>query len=130
MVRRLCYRCANGNTPAFESAFTTGGTGFKNPGGACPDLRPFQKTGEEKLTDGEVGAKTDFRLGNGRGRFNIAAFYTSYKNALQFLNAPNVCPPFRTTDPPPNGSLADNIAALELWGLKPTRSGSPVREVQ
>src|SRR3546814_3934970 len=77
------YRGANVNTPAFESAFTTGGTGCNNPGGACPDLRPFQKTGEEKLTDVEVGAKTDFRLGNGRGRFNIAAFYTSYKNALQ-----------------------------------------------
>src|SRR3546814_2614134 len=74
IVSRRGYRGANVNTPAFESAFTTGGTGCNNPGGACPDLRPFQKTGEEKLTDVEVGAKTDFRLGNGRGRFNIAAF--------------------------------------------------------
>src|SRR3546814_5661424 len=57
IVSRRGYRGANVNTPAFESAFTTGGTGCNNPGGACPDLRPFQKTGEAKLTDVEVGAK-------------------------------------------------------------------------
>src|SRR3546814_14867816 len=44
IVSRRGYRGANVNTPAFESAFTTGGTGCNNPGGACPDLRPFQKT--------------------------------------------------------------------------------------
>src|SRR3546814_8035692 len=89
----------------------------------------FQKTGEEKLTDVEVGAKTDFRLGNGRGRFNIAAFYTSYKNALQFLNAQNVGLPFTTPDQPTNGSVAANIADLEIWGIELETSVSPVRDV-
>src|SRR3546814_10317046 len=87
IVSRRGYRGANVNTPRFETPFTTGGTGCTNPGGVCPDLRPYQTTNEERLTDVEIGAKTDFRLGGGRGRFNIAAFRTVYKGALQFLNA-------------------------------------------
>src|SRR3546814_19642550 len=70
----VCSSDLNVNTPRFETPFTTGGTGCTNPGGVCPDLRPYQTTNEERLTDVELGAKTDFRLGGGRGRFNIPAF--------------------------------------------------------
>src|SRR3546814_12895480 len=81
------------------------------------DLMPYQTTNEERLTDVEIGAKTDFRLGGGRGRFNIAAFRTVYKGALQFLNAPNVGIPFGTPDSLTNGSVAANIAGLRIWGI-------------
>src|SRR3546814_10505778 len=63
---RSGYRGAKVNTPAFETVFTTGGPGC--PQGACPDLRPFQKIGEEKLTDVELGAKWDWEAGDVRGR--------------------------------------------------------------
>jgi iron complex outermembrane receptor protein len=127
-VTRRGYRGANINTPGFESPFTTGGTGCNNPGGTCPDLRSFQRTGEETLTDGEIGAKYDFQLGDARGRFNIAAFYTDYKGALQFLNAQNVGLPFTTPDSPTNGSVAANIADLEIWGIEVETSVSPVTD--
>lgn len=130
VVSRRGYRGANVNTPRFETPATTGGTGCAaNPGGACPDLRPFQTTGEERLTDVEIGAKTDFRLAGGRGRFNIAAFRTVYKNALQFLNAQNVGIPFGTPDSPTNGSVAANIADLRIWGIEAEASVSPSRNL-
>lgn len=128
-VTRRGYRGANVNTPGFESPFTTGGTGCTNPGGACPDLRPYQTTNEEKLTDGEIGVKYDFRAGGGRGRINLAGFYTDYKGALQFLNAQNVGLPFTTPDAPTNGSVAANIADLEIWGIEAEASISPTRNL-
>jgi len=129
IVSRRGYRGANVNTPGFESPFTTGGVGCSNPGGACPDLRPYQNTKEEKLTDGEIGAKLSFRSGEARGFFNIAAFYTDYKGALQFLNAQNVGLPFTTPDQPTNGSVAANIANLEIYGVEIEASVSPVRSL-
>src|SRR3546814_13900600 len=66
VTSRRGYRGANVNTPAFETVFTTGGPGC--PQGACPDLRPFQKIGEEKLTDVELGAKWDWEAGEELGR--------------------------------------------------------------
>lgn len=128
-VTRRGYRGANVNTPGFESQFTTGGTGCSNPGGTCPDLRPFQTTDEEILTDGEVGAKYNFDFSGVRGRFNIAAFYTDYKGALQFLNAQNVGLPFDAPDAPTNGSVAANIADLEIWGIEVETSFTPVRDL-
>src|SRR3546814_16003247 len=64
VTSRRGYRGANVNTPAFETVFTTGGPGC--PQGACPDLRPFQKIGEEKLTDVALGAKWDWEAGDVR----------------------------------------------------------------
>src|SRR3546814_12788273 len=93
------------------------GTGCTNPGGVCPDLRPYQTTNEERLTDVEIGAKTDFCLGGGRGRFNIAAFRTVYKGELQFLNAQTVGIPFGTPDSQTQGSVAAHLNALPNWGL-------------
>lgn len=125
-VTRRGYRGANVNTPRFESPFTTGGSGCSNPGGVCPDLSLFQKTGEERLTDGEVGAKYDFRLAGGRGRLNVAAYYTDYKNALQFLNAQNAGLPFGTPDAPNFGSVGANVADLENYGIEFEGLFSPI----
>ncbi|WP_404476620.1 TonB-dependent receptor [Novosphingobium sp. BL-52-GroH] len=130
VVSRRGYRGANINTPLFETPFTTGGV---NPacvatGGVCADLRPFQKTGEETITDVEVGSKYDYRVGSARGLLNIAAYYSKYKNALQFLNTQTTVPN-GTPDSPSNGSLAANAADLRIWGVELEASISPVRSM-
>ena len=128
VVSRRGYRGVNVNTPLFETVFTTGGTnpacGFGT--GQCPDLRPFQKTGEETLTDAEVGEKWDFGVGGGRGRINTAVFYSKYKNALQFLNAQAIVPS-TAPDNPTNASFGVNAADLTIYGVELEASFSPSR---
>jgi len=128
---RRGYRGANVNTPLFETIFTTGGTSSLctlPPGNQCPDLRPFQRTGEERLTDVEIGSKFAFELGTGRGRFNVSAYRSKYKNALQFLNAQTIVPN-GTPDSPNKGSLGANIADLTIWGVETELSLSPIRDI-
>jgi len=130
ITSRRGYRGVNVNTPLFETRFTTGGTdpacGFGT--GQCVDLRPFQKTGEEKLTDVEIGEKYDFRLGGGRGRINTAFFYSKYKNALQFLNAQALIPS-TAPDNPTNASFGVNAADLSIYGVEIEASVSPTRNL-
>jgi len=130
---RRGYRAASVNTPLFESAFTTGGIapgcGFTTPPatGQCPDLRPFQQTGEEKLTDYEIGLKTSFRSGGVSGTFNLAAFYNDYKGALQFLNVLGTgLPQQGAPDTPNRTAVATNAADLEIYGLELDASIRPV----
>lgn len=118
-VTRRGFRGANVNTPAFESRFTTGGT---DPacifgGGVCPDLRPFQTTDEEKLTDVEVGSKISFSGGGATGRLNVSAFYSQYKNALQFLNVTGVVPQ-NAPDTPTNTAFGANISDQTIYGVE------------
>src|SRR3546814_8756921 len=79
----------------FETPYTTGGTvvppfpggpGCTGPDNVCPDLRPFQTTKKEMITDVEIGVKTDWAIGMVRGRANVSAYYSKYKNALQNFN--------------------------------------------
>ncbi|GGN52210.1 TonB-dependent receptor [Novosphingobium indicum] len=130
IVSRRGYRGANVNTPLFETPYTTGGTdpACTATGGVCPDLRPFQKTGEETITDVEIGSKYNYRVGAARGLLNIAAYYSKYKNALQFLNTQTTVPN-GTPDSPTNGSLAVNAADLRIWGVELEASISPVRSL-
>src|SRR3546814_1507308 len=57
IVSRRGYRAGAPNTPLFESPYTTGGIApgcqFTTPPatGQCPDFRPYQVSGEEKVTD-------------------------------------------------------------------------------
>lgn len=126
VVSRRGYRGANVNTPAFESRFTTGGNDplciYGN--GVCPDLRAFQKTGKETVTDVEAGSKISFRSGEARGHFNISAFYSKYKNALQFLNVTGIVPN-EAPDTPSNTAFGANISDQSIYGVEFEASVSP-----
>src|SRR3546814_6413961 len=92
VVSRRGNRAASVNTPLFETRYTTGGL---DPacvfgGGVCPDMRPFQKTGKENVTDVEIGSKLSFRSGEARGLVNVFAFYSKYKKAMPYLNVTGV----------------------------------------
>src|SRR3546814_10676100 len=113
---RRGYRGANGNTPAVETVFTTGGPGC--PQGACPELRPFQKIGEEKLTDVELGAKWAWEAGVVRGRQNVAAFYGKYKGALTFFNVVGTGIPNTAPDFPTRQSIAVNAADMTIQDVE------------
>lgn len=129
-VTRRGFRGANVNTPLFESRFTTGGT---DPAcifgaGVCPDLRPFQKTGEETLTDVEVGSKLTYRVAGAVGRLNVAAFYSKYKDALQFLNVTGVVPQ-NAPDTPTRTAFGANISDQTIYGVELETSIRPSRNL-
>src|SRR3546814_11785296 len=76
LTSRRGYRGVNVNTPLFETHYTTGGTVVPPfPGGpgctgqdnVCPDLRPFQTTKTETITDVELGVQTERAVGMERG---------------------------------------------------------------
>jgi iron complex outermembrane receptor protein len=126
VVSRRGYRGANVNTPLFESRFTTGGADAACifGGGICPDLRPFQKTKKETVTDIEAGSKLAFRSGEMRGHVNIAAYYSKYKNALQFLNVTGIVPQ-NAPDTPTNTAFGANISDQSIYGVEFEGSISP-----
>lgn len=129
-VTRRGYRGVNVNTPLFETVYTTGGTnaacGFGT--GQCVDLRPFQKTGKETLTDVELGEKWSFDVSGATGRINTAVYFSKYKNALQFLNAQAIVPS-TAPDNPTNASFGVNAADLSIWGVELDAAVSPTRDL-
>src|SRR3546814_5008642 len=91
VVSRRGNRAASVNTPLFETRYTTGGL---DPacvfgGGVCPDLRPFQKTGKETVTDVEIGSKLSFRAGEARGQ--IGREHTSELQSLMRISYAVFC---------------------------------------
>ncbi|WP_395335221.1 TonB-dependent receptor [Novosphingobium sp. BL-8H] len=130
VVSRRGYRGVNVNTPLFETRFTTGGTdpACGSGSGQCVDLRPFQKTGKETLTDIEIGEKWTFNIAGAHGHINTAAYYSKYKNALQFLNAQTLIPA-SAPDSPTNGSFGVNAADLSIYGVELDAAVSPSRNL-
>lgn len=134
LTTRHGYRAANVNTPIFNTYYTTAGNGPLDaalgvPGSptsqqgcadggaaACPDLRPFQTTEPEKITDYEVGVKNDWSIGDVKGRVNAAAYITKYKNAVQFLNAQTAGIPGAYQ--PNSGSVGVNASDLTIKGVE------------
>ncbi len=124
---RRGYRGVNVNTPLFETPYTTGavivppepgGPGCTGPGNICPDLRGFQTIKPEKLTDFEFGIKSNFRAGDVDGRFNIAAFLSKYKNALEVFNVGFAGIYAGAPDFPTQGSVGINAADETIWGIE------------
>src|SRR3546814_7502946 len=99
-----------------ETPFTTGGIGACLGGVNCPDLRPYQKVDQEQVTDVELGMKLNWRAGNVRGRFNVSAFQTKYKGALQFFNVRPLAIPPTAPDQPTRTSIAINASDATVRG--------------
>lgn len=130
LTHRSAFRAGNVNLPAFETAFTTGGSGCSLAGSpvTCPDLRPFQTVGKETLKDFEVGFKSDWDLSNGvLARLNASYFYSIYEDGVQFFNAVNEAgiPP-AAPDSPARSSIAVNTADFTIQGLEFIASLSPI----
>lgn len=126
ITSRRGVRAPTLNFPLFESPDVTGGSMACFNGTAdCPDLRSYQTTQEERITDIEIGEKFNFYLGDGRGRFNVAAFFSKYENATQFLsNSGNFSFPRTTLDAPP-AAIAVSAADLHIYGVEIDASFSP-----
>jgi iron complex outermembrane receptor protein len=127
VTSRRGYRGVNVNSPLFTSAFTTGGVvvppfvggpGCSGPGNKCPDLRPFQTTKPEKLTDVEIGSKTDWEFEGITGRVDVAAYWSQYSNALQFFNVLGTGIYAAAPDLPNNQSVGINAADETIMGIE------------
>lgn len=132
IVSRRGYRAGAPNTPLFESPYTTGGIApgcqFTTPPatGQCPDFRPYQVSGEEKVTDIEVGLKSNFVLQGARGHFNIDAFYLKYEGVLQGINVLGTgIPQALTPDFPSRTSIGQGVADESIWGVELDAAVSP-----
>ena len=135
ITHRKGYREGGLNFPLFNTPCTTGGAtgtcltaaGAVNANPA--DLRPFQSYNPETVKDVEIGVKTEFPLGEGRARINLAAFRTSYTGAVVAFNTSAIIP---TTDPgaPQFSSVSINVGDRRIKGvelevlLQPTRNFS------
>lgn len=131
VVHRRGYRGVNVNSPFFESPFLAGGplgTGCTLPSGPipCPDLRAFQTTGPEKLTDVEIGVKTTWYIGDVRGRFNVAAYQSKLKDLVQFLNTGDLGVPAIAPDRPQSGAMGVNLADQTVRGVELDTAIMPV----
>jgi iron complex outermembrane recepter protein len=129
ITTRRGYRGANVNTPAFETAFTAGGVApglCLTPGGVCPDFRPYQTVDEEKVTDYEVGLKSDWSAGDTQGRTNVSVFHTQYKDAIQFFNVIGTGTFVQAPDLPNRQSLGVNAADFSITGVELELAVSPI----
>ena len=85
--------------------------GFKSGGWNPRPLQPaeFKRYDQENLTAYEMGIKS--RLLDNRMTFNLAGFYSQYKDVQLFSNGVN----------PDNGSLVltvDNAGEVDIWGFE------------
>jgi iron complex outermembrane receptor protein len=124
VASRRSYRGVSVNVPLFTSQYTTGGTGCLTPNGQCPDLRGFQGTKPDWIVDYEIGMKSDFTVGDMRGRFNIAAYQSNYHNLVEFVNYQNAIPA-TAPDSPQSGSIGENVANVKIRGIEVEASLQP-----
>jgi iron complex outermembrane receptor protein len=127
VVTRRGYRGVNVNTPLFETPYTTGKTivpaapgapGCTGPGNACPDLRPYQTTKAETVTDVEIGAKSEWRVGGAAIIANVAAYTSKYKNGVQLFNVIGTGLYSAAPDYPTQSSVAINAADQTISGVE------------
>ena len=98
---------------------------FNSPAALANGLNRFQTYKPEIITDVELGAKTDWRVGDVRGRLNIAAFRQWYKGAVNFINVTGST--IFPGDPsyPDRGSFGFNAAKETISGIEVEGSLSP-----
>jgi iron complex outermembrane receptor protein len=118
------YRGVAVNVPLFTSQYTTGGTGCLTVSGQCPDLRPFQSTKPDWIVNYEIGMKSDFKVADMLGRFNIAAYTSNYHNLVEFVNYQYAIPT-TAPDSPQSGSIGENVANVKIRGIEVEASLEP-----
>jgi|GEM_PF-655319 len=125
VTSRRGYRPSILNYPIYESPQVTGDPtacgGFQ-----CADLRGFQTVDQERVTDIEIGEKFNFYWGNAQGRLNVAAFYSWYDNAIQFISNSSIPALNFAPDRSPAAFIA-NAANLNIYGIEVDFSISPTR---
>lgn len=123
VTSRRGYRPRLTNYPIYESPQATGSPtacgGFQ-----CADLRPFQIVKQERVTDIEIGEKLSFNIGGARGRLNVAAFYSKYENATQFISNSSIPALNFAPDRSPAAFIV-NAADLNIYGVEVDFSVSP-----
>ena len=110
-VARRGYRAGNFNTPAL--------------GGR---LAPFQTYKPQFVTDFEVGVKTDWRMGEVRGRVNIAAFHSKFSKLQQQISSlvPNFDQDNNPTNDPTGTSVVVNGGKSRVNGIEVSGYIAPV----
>jgi iron complex outermembrane receptor protein len=115
--------------------YVTARRGYREGSLNIPDLsqtilRNFQSAGPEKVTDVEVGLKSDWRMGEVVGRLNLSAYHGWYKGVqVGISTAPlqNFCPPVSPPGNPlclppaqqPNGNSVNvNVGSQEVSGAE------------
>src|SRR3546814_8550766 len=85
---------------------------FNSPAALAFGLDRFQTYDAEIVTDIEIGAKTDWRVGDVRGRLNIAAFRNWYDDAVNYINVTGFVP---VDDPsfPDRGRSEEHTSELQ-----------------
>lgn len=134
VTHRKGYREGGLNYPGFTTPCTTGNSngicigsnGLPQPNPA--DLRPYQSYQPETLKDVEVGIKSEFRLGEGRMRFNVSAFRGTYSNAVVPFNTSAIVP---STDSsaPQSSSIGINVGKRRLTGFESEVMFQPSRNL-
>src|SRR3546814_4376788 len=97
------YRAGGINTPGFSAV-----------------LAPFQYFGPQKVNDVEIGAKTQWSVGNVRGRFNIAAFRGVFSSLQRQIAGipPNIDGDNDPSTDPANTSLVINGGKARVQGVE------------
>jgi len=101
------------------------GPRFNSPAALAVGLNRFQTYAPEIVTDVEIGAKTDWRVGEVRGRLNLAAFRNWYKDAVNYINVTGST--LLPGDPsyPDRGAFGFNAAKLTISGVEADAMVSP-----
>src|SRR3546814_13031994 len=90
-------------------------------------LASVQDFGPEKLTDVEVGLKTNWRSGDASGSFNIAAYRGSYRNIQQNVNVgTNLDGDNDPSNDPAGQTIIANGGTARIQGVEVEATASPV----
>lgn len=119
ITSRRGYREGGVNTPLFESPTT------KSVLGA------YQTYDPEYVTDIEIGLKSEWSIDEWRGRFNVAAFNSSYKDAQNTINtiAAIQSGAVSPIDAPQDFTIRFNSGELTIQGIDLEATVSPFSDL-
>lgn len=124
-THRKGYREGGLNYPLFNSPCTTSSTSGLCGASTGADLRPYQTIKPEIIKDVELGLKSEFPLGEGKARFNLALYYSWYTNGVLGFNTSGIVP---TGDPaaPQFTAINVNVGDYHIKGFEAELTLQPV----